>query len=147
VTLARPDDGRVALAAEAGDDGRVRVDARMGIAGRPVTVRARNGGRTGATTLPLPEAGTVAVHLAPGGAVAGLVRGARAGFTLEVSSLPATGGWRTLEVHRFTGDRFALGDLPAEPLRLVARAEDGRRGAVDVRLAPGETRSVEIALR
>jgi hypothetical protein len=147
VTLARPDDGRVALATEAGDDGRVRVDARMGMSGRPVTIRGRNGGRAGQTTVSLPEAGTVAVHLAPGGAVAGLVRGARAGFTLEVSSQPASGSWRTLEVHRFTGERFTLGDLPAEPLRLVARADDGRRGAAEVRIAPGETRSVELTLR
>jgi hypothetical protein len=147
VTLARPDDGRVALATAAGDDGRVRVDARMGITGRPVTVRARNGGRAGATTLSLPEAGTVAVHLSPGGGVSGVVRGSRSGFTLEVSSQPAPGSWRTLEVHRFVGERFALGDLPAEPLRLVAHADDGRRGAAEVRVEPGETRSVEIGLR
>lgn len=147
VTLARPDDGRIALAASAGDDGRVALDPRMGIAGQPVTIRARSGGREGATTVTLPDAGTVAVHLAPGGAVAGRVRGARGGFTLEVSSQPASGGWRTVEVHRFAGERFALGDLPAAPLRLVARADDGRRGSVELRIDPGETRRVEIALR
>jgi hypothetical protein len=147
VTLARPDDGRVALAAAAGEDGRVALDARMGMAGRPVTIRARNGGRSGTVTLPLPEAGTVAVRLSPGGAVEGVVRGARAGFTLEVSSQPAADGWRTLDVHRFAGDRFALGDLPPEPLRLVARSDDGRRGAAELRVAPGETTVVEIALR
>jgi hypothetical protein len=146
VTLARPDDGRVALAASAGEDGRVAVDARMGISGRPVTIRARNGGRAGSTTLALPEAGTVAVQLSPGGAVEGVVRGARAGFTLEVSSQPGAGGWRTLDVHRFAGDRFALGDLPPEPLRLLVRSDDGRRGAAELRVAPGETRAVEIAL-
>jgi hypothetical protein len=147
VTLARADDARVALAVEAGDDGRVVLDPRMGMGGRPVTIRARNGGRSGAATLPLPEAGTVAVHLGPGGGVAGIVRGARAGFTLEVSSQPAAGTWRTVQVHRYAGERFALGDLPAEPLRLVARSEDGRRGAIELRIAPGETRAVEIAVR
>ena len=147
VTLSRPDDGRVALATTAGEDGRVVIDGRMGISGSEVTIRARNGGRSGSTTLPLPDAGTVAVHLAPGGAVEGVVRGARAGFTLEVSSSPVAGGWRTLDVHRFAGERFALGDLPPEPLRLVARSGDGRRGAAEIRVEPGETRVVEIALR
>jgi hypothetical protein len=178
VTLARPDDGRVALATTAGEDGRVALDARMGMAGRPVTIRARNGGRSGSVTLPLPATGTVAVRLSPGGAVEGVVRGARGsspdllrpakrgwgggsspdllrpakrgwggGFTLEVSSQPGADGWRTLDVHRFAGDRFELGDLPAEPLRLVVRSDDGRRGAAEIRVGPGETRTVEIALR
>jgi hypothetical protein len=79
VTLSRPDDGRVALATSAGEDGRVVVDARMGVAGRPVTIRARNGGRAGSTTLSLPDAGTVVVQLAPGSAVERVVREASAG--------------------------------------------------------------------
>jgi hypothetical protein len=81
--------------------------------------------------------------------VQGIVRSpgqALAGFTLEVASQPAPGSWRTVNVHRFAGDRFELGDLPSEPLRLVVRAEDGRRGAADVRLAAGDVRTVEIAL-
>ncbi|HEX9401108.1 MAG TPA: carboxypeptidase-like regulatory domain-containing protein [Anaeromyxobacter sp.] len=147
VTLARPDDGRIALATSAGEDGRVAVDGRMGMAGREVTIRARNGGRAGAATVTLPDSGTVAVRLAPGGRVEGVVRGARTGFTLEVSSQPTQDGWRTLDVHRFAGERFELGDLPPEPLRLVVRSDDGRRGAAEVRVGPGETRAVEIALR
>src|SRR6266508_2209493 len=42
VTLTRPDDGRIALATSAGEDGRVAVDRRMGVAGREVTIHARN---------------------------------------------------------------------------------------------------------
>ncbi len=147
VTLARPDDGRIALATSAGEDGRVAIDARMGMSGRPVTIRARNGGRSGATTVSLPEAGTVAVRLAPGGALEGVVRGARAGFTVEVASQPAADGWRTLDVHRFAGERFELADLPPEPLRVLVRSDDGRRGTAEVRVGPGETRAVEIAVR
>ena len=147
VTLSRPDDGRIALATSAGEDGRVAVDRRMGVAGREVTIHARNGGRAGAATVTLPETGAVAVRLATGGAVEGVVRGARTGFTLEISSQPAQDGWRTLDVHRFAGERFALGDLPPEPLRLVVRSDDGRRGSAEVRVGPGETRAVEIALR
>jgi hypothetical protein len=148
VTLARPDDGRIALASAAGEDGRIAVAAGMGMAGRRVTIRARAGGRTGAETLDLPPAGTVTVRLSPAGAVHGVVRGAGAtGFTVEVSAQPAEGSWRTLDVHRFVGGRFELGDLPPEPLRLSVRADDGRRGSAEVQLAPGERRSVEIALR
>ncbi len=147
VTLSRPDDGRVALATSAGEDGRVSIDRRMGMAGREVTIRGRNGGRAGSVTLRLPEAGTVSMRLHPGGTVEGVVRGARSGFTLEVASQPGQDGWRTLDVHRFAGERFELGDLPPEPLRLVARSDDGRRGAAEVRVGPGETHAVEIALR
>jgi hypothetical protein len=147
VTLSRPADGKIALAARARDDGRVELDARMGMSGLPVNVQARNGGRRGEVTLALPESGTVVVRLAPGGAVEGIVRGARRGFTLEVSSQPGAGGWRPVDVHTFAGERFALADLPAEPIRLVARTPDGRRASTELRVMPGETRSVELALR
>jgi hypothetical protein len=148
VTLGRPDGGRIALALAAGEDGRAAIGRPAGMAGERVTVRARNGGRTGEETLALPAAGTVAVQLSPGAAVEGVLRGAAgAPFTVEVSSQPAAGSWRTLDVHHFAGGRFELADLPPEPLRLSVRAADGRRGAAEVRLAPGERRSVEIALR
>jgi len=149
VTLARPDDGKVAFATSAGEDGRVFLGKAMGLAGRPVTVRARNGGRTGEASVELPATGTVAVPLSPGGTVRGVVLGrARSvsGFTVEVASQPHEGGWRTIDVHRFAGDRFELGDLPAEPLRLDVRSDDGRRGRADLLVASGEIRAVEIAI-
>lgn len=147
VTLGRPDDAKVALALRAGEDGRVRLAREMGLAGRAATVRARNGGRAGAFEGTLPEAGAVAVTLSPGAALQGTVRGAGArGFTLEVASQPGPDGWRVLDVHRFAGERFELGDLPPEPLRITVRAEDGRRGEAEVRLSPGEARTLELAL-
>lgn len=149
VTLARPDDGKVALALRAGEDGRVRLAREMGLAGRAVAVRAWNGGRSGSFVGALPATGAVAVTLAAGAALAGTVRGAGAparGFTLEVASQPGAGGWRTVEERRFTGERFELGDLPPGLLRLTARADDGRRGEAEVRLAPGEARTVEVVL-
>ncbi|ACG75346.1 conserved hypothetical protein [Anaeromyxobacter sp. K] len=149
VTLARPGDARVAMAARAGEDGRVRLGRDMGLAGREVEVRAHNGGRSGAFTGRLPAAGAVAVTLSPGAALEGVVRGGGApvkGFALEVASQPGPEGWRTLEVHRFAGDRFELGDLPAGPLRVAVRAADGRRGEAEVRLAAGEVRRLEVAV-
>jgi hypothetical protein len=149
VTLSWPGDGKVALAAAAGDDGRVSLEHDMGLSGGAVTIRARNGGRSGAFTGRLPASGTVLVRLAPGGALSGVVRAAGgpvSGFTLEVASGPSPKGWRTLDVHRFAGDRFELGDVPAEPLRLAVRTDDGRRGEAEVRLGAGEARTLEVAL-
>jgi hypothetical protein len=149
VTLARADDGKVALALTAGEDGAVRLAPGLGAQGGAITIRARNGGRAGALTGRLPASGSLVVRLAPGGALDGVLRtGARQvkGFTLEVTSQPTPEGWRTVDVHRFTGDRFALGDLPSEPLRLSVRTDDGRRGEAQVRLAAGESRDLEITL-
>ncbi len=95
------------------------------------------------------HAGAVPVTLAPGGAVEGRLRAQGrmpAGFTVEVASQPAPAAWRTVDVHRFAGDRFELADLPAEPLRLVVRADDGRRGQAELTVAPGQVRTVDIAL-
>jgi hypothetical protein len=149
VVLARPDDGRTALATTTGEDGRVTVDARMGLAGREVAIRARNGGRTAARTVVLSDAGAVVVRLAPGGAIRGLVRGhgqPPRGFTLELASQPAAGGWRTVDVHRFAGDRFELADVPPEPLRLAVVTDDGRRGVAEVSVASAEARTVDVVL-
>ncbi len=149
VTIARERDARVALATTAGEDGRVVLPADMGMAGRVATVRARNGGRTGETTAELPRSGTVTVVLAQGGAVVGAVRGlgsGRPGYTVEVASRPEAAGWRNVDLRRFDGDSFSLSDLPAEPLRLTVRTDDGRRGEAEVRVAAGETRTVTIAL-
>jgi hypothetical protein len=149
VTLARSGDDRVALATSAGEDGRVVVAKGMGLAGRPVTVRARNGGRSGVWSGTLPASGAVEVELRPGAGIVGTLRATGApphGFRLEVESQPAPATWRTLDAHRFAGTEFQLGDLPTDPVRVTVVADDGRRGSVDVQLAPGETRRLEIAI-
>jgi hypothetical protein len=148
VTVSRPGDARVAFAAAAGDDGVLTIAREMGMAGQPVALSVRNGGRTGAFAGTLPASGEVVVRLQAGGAVEGLVRGggAVAGFTLTVSAEPSPGGWRTIEVLQVRGDRFDLGDLPPEPVRLSARTSDGRTGEVEVRLAPGQVVQATIPL-
>jgi hypothetical protein len=150
VSLARAGDPRLALATPAAADGRVGLAKEMGLAGVPVDLQARNGGRTGRWSGTLPESGVVTVRLAPAGGVEGKVVAARgkapAGFVVTVSSQPAPRAWRTVAEHRFTGDAFALPDLPPEPLRLSVRTDDGRRGIAEVTLAPGETRSLKIGV-
>ena len=147
VTVSRAGDGRIALATTAGEDGRVAIAQVAGLAGAPVTVRARNGGRTGDFTGTLAPGVAARVALSPGAAVEGTVRtrgGPVDGFTLEVATRPAEGAWRALDVHAFAGDRFALGDLPPEPVRLAVRTTDGRAGEVELDLAPGEVRSATV---
>lgn len=149
VTLARAGDDRIALATSAGEDGRVVLAKEMGLAGAPITVRARSGGRSGAWTGTLPASGQVAVQLERGGAIAGAVRASGAeprSVVVEVASRPSADGWRVTDVHRFPGARFELADVPTGPLRLTVRADDGRRGAAELSLVSGETRTLEIPL-
>jgi hypothetical protein len=150
VTLARPGDTRFALATSAAADGTVGVAKEMGLAGNAVEVHARRGGRTGAWTGTLPGSGLVTIRLAPAGVVEGklVARGKAppAGFVLTVASQPAPQAWRTVAEHRFSGDVFAVPDLPPEPLRFTVRTDDGRRGVAEVTLTPGETRTLQISV-
>lgn len=147
VQVARAGDTRVAFAASAGDDGVLVLASEMGMAGQAVTLTARSGGRLGTFTGTLPASGEVAVRLAPGAAVEGALRGAAAGgVTLEVASAPSPGGWRTVEVLRLQGDHFDLGDLPPEPVRLTARAADGRVATAELTPVPGQVARVVLTL-
>jgi hypothetical protein len=88
------------------------------------------------------------VRPAPAGAIDGVVRGAATtGLTVELAAQAAPGVWRTVDVRRFAGPRFAVSDLAPGPLRIAVRAADGRHGEAEVRLAPGERVAVELALR
>jgi hypothetical protein len=150
VTLSRAGDDRIALATTAGEDGRVAVAREAGLAGHPVTVRARSGGRTGSFTGTIEPGRPVRIALEPGASVVGSIRARGApvpGFTVEASARPAEGVWRSLDVHRFSGDRFELSDLPPGPLRLRVRTSDGRTGEITLDLSAGEVRpaTVEVA--
>jgi hypothetical protein len=148
VQVTRAGDARVAFAASAGDDGVLVLASALGMAGQPVTLTARSGGRTGAFTGTLPADGEVRIRLSPGGAVEGTVAGAGAAgpITLEVASAPSPGGWRTVDVLRLRGERFDLGDLPPEPVRLTARAADGRVAQTELTPSPGQVTKVTLTL-
>ncbi|MBK9516294.1 MAG: carboxypeptidase regulatory-like domain-containing protein [Anaeromyxobacter sp.] len=149
VTVSRAGEARVAFAASTGEDGVLVLASQMGMAGQPVTLAARNGGRTGTFTGSLPASGEVVVPLAPGGAVEGRLSGGGpvGAFTLTVSTEPSPGGWRIVEAQRLVGDRFDLGDLPPEVVRLAVRTEDGRAGQLEVRLSPGQVAQATVVLR
>ncbi len=148
VTVARAGEDRIAFAAAADEDGRLVLGSELRMDGAPVTLRARNGGRTGQFTGAIPAAGEVAIRLIPGGAVEGVLSGGGPvrGFSVEVEGEPAPGGWRTLDRQRLHGDRFDLGDLPPEPVRLTVRTDDGRVGRAAVTLAPGQRARLAIRL-
>jgi protocatechuate 3,4-dioxygenase beta subunit len=147
VTFTRPGDDRVALATSAGEDGRVALGADMGLAGREVAIQARSGGRAGAFTGALPASGEVTVRLAPAAALEGEVvaRGEVAGLTVEVTPLSGPGP-RPPDVHRFSGARFALADVPAGAVRVLVRTDDGRAATADLTLAAGEVGRVSLPL-
>lgn len=149
VTVSRAGDEKVAFAAAAGEDGALVLAREMGMAGQPVTLRARAGGRTGAFTGPLPAEGELRLPLQPGGTVEGEVKGGAPvrGFALTVEAAPAPGLGRAVERARFTGDRFVVGDLPPGPVRLTARTDDGRAGSAEVTLAPGQAARLTVTLR
>ena len=89
------------------------------------------------------------MQLERGGAIAGAVRARGAeprSVVVEIASRPSADGWRITDVHRFPGAKFELADVPTGPLRLTVRADDGRRGAAELSLASGETRTLEIRL-
>jgi hypothetical protein len=148
VTVSRAGDERVAFASAAGEDGTLVLAREMGMAGQAVTLRARAGGRTGAFTGPLPAEGELRLPLQSGGTVEGDVKGGApvAGFALTVEAAPTPGLWRAVESLRLTGDRFVLGDLPPEPVRLTVRTDDGRAGSAEVTLSPGQVVRLTVAL-
>jgi hypothetical protein len=144
VTLARADDDRIALATSAGEDGRVVLAKEMGLAGAPVTVRVRSGGRAASSPARSPHPGqSPSARARRRDRRSSRVSGAAPrSLVVEVASQPAASGWRTTDVHRFAGARFSLADLPSGPVRLTVRADDGRRGAAELTLAAGETRAL-----
>jgi len=153
VTVARAGEERVAFAAAADEEGVLVLAREMGMAGQPVTVRARAGGRTGGYTGALPADGELAVRLQPGATVEGRIVGTGSvggpveGFALTIEAAPTPGLWRTVETLRVVGNRFDLADLPPEPVRLSVRTDDGRAGAAEVTLSPGQAASLEVPLR
>jgi hypothetical protein len=113
---------------------------------------ARNGGRTGDVLGVRQGEQEVVVKLRPGGSVRGrVVRAGGAkpvqGFTLVVQ--PQGSGRFVLNntSWEFPGDRFEVRDVPAEPLKLVARTADGAGGEALATPTSGGGVEVEITLK
>jgi hypothetical protein len=105
---------------------------------------ALNGGRAARATAG-PQQNEIALQLQPAATLRGRLTGSPPdGFGIELSPAGFHSGTRSLE---FAGDRFELRDVPALPLHVAVTARDGRVGSLDLSLAPGEAREVEIALQ
>lgn len=126
---------------------------RAKLRGTRVTLRAHNGGRSGVVSDVVVGSVGVQIRLSRGALAHGRVSipggSAVPGFRLEVGTVAAfdqASDW-VLELGRdVTGDRFELEDLPAQPLRFMARTADGLAGAVEVTLVEGGDREVDIPL-
>jgi hypothetical protein len=64
---------------------------------------------------------------------------------VEVTPLSGPGP-RPPDVHRFSGARFALADVPAGAVRVLVRTDDGRAATADLTLAAGEVGRVSLPL-
>lgn len=122
-----------------------------GEAGRLKLV-ARNGGRMGELSGVRPGEQQLVLKLQPAASVRGrVVRPGGStpvkGFTLAVQSQDlqnfplGNGTWE------FPGDRFELRDMPAEPIRLLARTTDGAGGEALITPSAGAPTEVEISLK
>ena len=132
----------------ADDQGRFHIDRPRTDLPDSIELVALNGGRSGKATVP-PLQTEISVQLQPAAALRGHLAGGGA-ESFRVDFAPAAGGpfgpgsTRSLE---FTGDHFELRDLPALPVHLAVATHDGRSADLDVALAPGETREVEVPLQ
>jgi RNA polymerase sigma factor (sigma-70 family) len=136
------------FASVADEEGRTSVRRRPGA----VRVTARKGGRA---SLPV-EVGEasreVVVDLRPAASVQGRLLapdGPRVtAFALDVEIPGAREGPLSGSNQRhFSGERFAVSELPSGPVRLVATTRDGRVGEISLSLSPGESVERDIAVQ
>jgi hypothetical protein len=129
--------------------GRAVLPLAGGQAGQaPLSVGARNGGRSAPLGLVPPGTPQVTVQLAPGGLLRGQVTsggGPLAGSTLELSpgDEPLLAGAGGLE-RELAGAAFAFPDLAPGSWQLTATTPDGRTGRATALLAAGAEVTVQV---
>jgi hypothetical protein len=141
-------------AAQADDEGHFSLTPPVmpGAAPSAMRLTATHGGRKGELLVNLGEQRDVVVKLQPAASLRGQVvrpnGGAPVkGFTLTVRPpsrvmyLGANDAWE------FPGDRFELGDVPAERVTVVAQTQSGESGEATVTLAPGASAEVQVVLK
>lgn len=129
------------------DEGRFNMPALKPPAGAAMVLRARNGGRIGELPLSRPDGSGAVVTLRRGAVLEGRIVAREGGLppSFRARARLKDGPDHSPEL-QFFGDRFRLDDVPAGPVRLMVRTDDGRGGAVELSLSPGERRSVEVAV-
>jgi hypothetical protein len=132
----------------ADEEGRTSVSRRSGAS----TVTARNGGRTSLPVEVAEATREAVVDLRPAASVTGrlLTPGTPrvSAFALDVETPGAGGGpLAGSDRRQFSGDRFAVSELPAGPVRLVATTPDGKAGEITLSLSPGEPVERDIVVQ
>lgn len=149
VTLTAAEGRQYPLMMEPADEeGRfsIRLLPAQGASARRVVVSARNGGRS-SEAMAVKPGQEVVVRLRPAASLRGrVVRDGEPvrGFTL---ALLLQKGYSSQGPWEFPGERFELRDVPAEPVRLVARTAGGESGEVRVSPGMGAALEVDIPLR
>lgn len=123
---------------------------RPGVTQGRMKVSAKNGGRTGEVLGVRAGEQSVVVRLKPGLPVRGRVVRATPGepvkgFTLSLEPQSRQSFWmRGLNELEFANDRFELRDVPATPVKLVARTSDGALG--EALVTPGSEQPGEVLI-
>ena len=146
--LVRASGGNLFFVINTDEQGRFHLDRPRADLPDSFELVAINGGRSGKATVP-PRQSEVTVQLQAAATLRGhLVGGGADSFRVDLAPAVAgqagSGGSQSLE---FTGDRFELRDVPALPVHVAVATQDGRSAALEVALAPGETREIEVPLQ
>ncbi|WP_224360959.1 carboxypeptidase regulatory-like domain-containing protein [Hyalangium versicolor] len=145
--------GSMGMMAMADEEGRFSfsLPSEQGTSASSLKLTASNGGRKGELVVK-PGEQEVVVKLQSSASLRGqVVRYSGSapvqGFTLSIqpqarSRFPAGGGtWE------FPGDRFDVKDVPAEPVKVSVRAQDGSMGEALVSLTSGASADVQVVLK
>jgi hypothetical protein len=112
-------------------------------------VRALSGGRQGRVAGVRPGEGSVRIRLEPGASLRGRVVGTGGpvhGFTLALEGEGLRWRGEDRGPWQFSGERFELRDLPAGPVKVRVRTEQGTRAETEATLRAGVTADLELTL-
>ena len=144
--LVRASGGNTFFALNTDEQGRFHLDRPRADLPDSFELLAMNGGRAGKVAVP-PKQSEVTVQLQAAATLRGqLAGGARETFRVDLAPV----GAHLPEVAQsleFSGGRFELREVPALQLAVSVTVQDGRSAALEVTLAPGETREIEVALQ
>jgi hypothetical protein len=135
----------------ADESGRFESGQERGTLPDTFQIVAVNGGRTGIAAVAAGQA-NVSVQLQPGATLnghlaSGPVDQFRVDMSISASSPLGGGGPGSGQSLQFTGDSFALHDVPGTTVHVVVTTQDGRSASQDVTLTPGGSADVEIPLQ
>lgn len=113
-------------------------------------VWSTNGGRQGEVARVSASQKSLTIQLQPGARLKGSVRSAGGrevqGFKLTVTAARGGDDFLSSQERQFSGDAFTVDDVFPARVTVTATLPDGRAGAVDVALASGAERDVQVVV-